>query len=83
MPAEVLAFPHSRNHTMVDRVAQEMAKRPSIDGAAQELVLVLEIIWDRLEDIGVVESDLDRECSTFAQAAWGRWQQLQQMAGAV
>jgi hypothetical protein len=68
---------------MVDRVAQEMAKRPSIDGAAQELVLVLEIIWDRLEDIGVVESDLDRECSTFAQAAWSRWQQLQQMAGAV
>jgi hypothetical protein len=83
MSAEILAFPHSRNRGMVDRVARIMVKQPSIDDAERELVVVLEIMWDVLERVGIAEDYLDRECRLFAKAAWDRWQQLQREAGAA
>jgi len=81
--AEVHVFPYSRNRGMINRVARQMAKRPSIDDAEQELAIILEIVGERLELFGVAEDMIEVECHRLARAAWGRWQQLQREAGAA
>ncbi|WFU44117.1 DUF6074 family protein [Bradyrhizobium sp. CB82] len=79
----MLAFPNSRNAGMVNRVAAQMSTKGSVDDAEDELAFVLEVIAGRLEDLGVAEGDIDRECHDLARAAWQRWQQLQLEAGAA
>src|SRR2546429_591472 len=57
-PMDLIVFPHSRNVGMVERIAQGMATKGSIDAAEDELAFVLEVVAGKLESIGVADLDI-------------------------